>query len=139
MSLSASIDEAADVLVVLDQKDTFVMLAAARHGRRLDAFPGRERRRIGEAREIHLDRSALSELAVNLHMPVGLLDEAIDHAQSKPRAGAGGLGREERFERFVAHLGRHTFAGIADRNQHELAGLHLGTGAQDIGVVEIGV
>src|SRR3979490_2603364 len=56
-------------------------------------------------------------LAVDLDVPGGLLDEAVDHAQPEAGALAGPLGGEERVEHLVEDAGGNADAGIAPRDQ----------------------
>ena len=75
---------------------------------RLDGGPGGARRRrvLAEmARQVDLDRRALPDLAVDLHVAAGLLDEAEDLAEAQAGALADLLGGEERIERPRRDLG----------------------------------
>ena len=72
----------------------------------LDALGSSRRGVLGvQPRQINLDRRALAELAVDLDVAAGLLDEAIDLRQAKPGAVTDFLGGEERLEGLGERLG----------------------------------
>src|SRR5581483_3331645 len=81
--------------IILDDEDALETRMPASIGARDGAFgsglPGR-------SGEIQLDARSVTDLAVDLGMAAGLLDEAVDHAETQPGALADLLGREERFE-----------------------------------------
>ena len=77
---------------------------------------------------------SLPGLAVNLNVPARLLDEAVDHAQAEPGAGAGRLGGEERLERAPAHLFRHARSGVGDRDQDIMPGADIRIRLRIVGV-----
>src|SRR3954471_16789914 len=77
------------------------------------------------ARQIKLHRRSLAWLAIDRAVPAGLLDETVDLRQAEPGALPGVLGREERLERPLARLPRHSTAGIGDRNHDVLPGRDL--------------
>ena len=59
------------------------------------------------ARQIELDGGAVSGLAVDRDVSAGLLDEAVDLAQSESGALTGRLGGEERVDGARDHVRRH--------------------------------
>src|SRR5438105_3710155 len=77
-------------------------------------------RRAGflDARQIHAERGAVADAAVDLDETAALLDDAVNCRQSQARALAQRLGAEERLK--DARLRRlvHAGAGIGDR-QHD--------------------
>src|SRR5262249_53551745 len=89
-------------------------------------------------RQIELDRGALADLAVDLDMAAGLLDEAIDLAEAEARAASLGLGREERLEGARDDVRAPAAAGVADAAHAVLARGDLAV-LRGIGVVEEGV
>ena len=107
-----------DVRVVFDDQDGF----AAPHGIGLL----RARRLIGvrimTAREREPHDGALARRAVDRRMAAALLDEAEHHAEPEPRAFAVRLGREERFEHALEHVGRHAGARVGHLERHVFAG-----------------
>src|SRR5262249_33953467 len=82
--------------------------------------------RLTRARQIQLDRGAVSLLAVDIDVSTRLLDETVDH----PEAGAlaDPLGGKERIEDLVADARGNAAAGIAHRDHHIVAGTNLGVG-----------
>ena len=72
-----------------------------------------------QARQVDLHGRALAGLAVDLHVPARLLDEAVDLREAEARAVAHILGREEGLERLGQHLAAHPGAGVADA-QHDI-------------------
>src|SRR5579871_2564286 len=66
------------------------------------------------AREIEFDGRAVTDLAVDFEMAIGLLGEAIDHAEAKPGPLALLLGREERFGGALDDFRRHSRARVGD-------------------------
>src|ERR1700733_10987824 len=79
-----------------------------------------------QAWKIDLDRRALSDFRVDLHMASALLDEAIDLAEAQSRALADRLGCEERLEGLVERRGGHSDAGIGNANGNILPRQNLG-------------
>src|SRR5947209_3840710 len=65
-----------------------------------------------EKRQVDPHRGALAELAVDLHLPAGLFDEAIDLRQAEPGPLPHLFGGEERLERLLDDVLRHADAGI---------------------------
>ena len=59
---------------------------------------------LQHARQIDAHRRAVAGFAVDVDVAVGLLDEAVHHAQAEPGALAFGFGGEERFEDVLHHL-----------------------------------
>src|SRR6185437_10165536 len=109
--------------VVFDDENRLAVLAAAN----LTGLAFRSRSRRGfESRQIDADRGAASELAVNLHMAAGLLDEAMDHAEAKAAAGAGAFGGVERLEGAALDFFRHARAGVGHGQHDVLARRDLG-------------
>src|SRR5512134_2797003 len=74
---------------------------------------------------VQLHRRAMSGFAVQANVPPGLFDELIGDAQPKAAPFARLLGGEERIEGPIEDLRRHAHAGIADREQHIVAGRHF--------------
>ena len=68
----------------------------------------------------------MSRLAVDLDMPVALLDDAEDHGQSQPGPLADPFRREERLEDAGFHFRRHAAAGVGHRQQDVAARLDFG-------------
>src|ERR1700722_13835639 len=64
--------------------------------------------------KINLYRRPLSDFGVDLHVAATLLDEAVNLAETKSRALADRLGREERFESLADRRGGHPDAGIGN-------------------------
>ncbi|MNE60709.1 hypothetical protein D3C80_1558760 [compost metagenome] len=56
----------------------------------------------------------MADLALQGHMPMGLLAEAIHHGQPQAYALANGFGAEKRFEGVLQRALRHTLAVIDD-------------------------
>ena len=71
---------------------------ARRASRRLDLAVGEQ------PRQVDLDRRAVADLAVDLHVAAGLLDEAVDLREPEAGAVADVLGGEERLERLRSDL-----------------------------------
>ena len=71
-------------------------------------------------------------------MPVGLLDESEDLAESETRAFGPALGGEERLERLRGDLGGHSRAGIGDGKKHMLA-LPGADVVRSVGGIEMGI
>ena len=120
--------------VVLDHQHRFV---AALHRRGWQHL-GRAVIHSGGARQIELHAGAVALLAVDLDVPVGLLDEAVDHAETKAGSLADFLGGEERIEHPFQVLGRNSGAGVAHRD-HDIGSrrdldIHV-----RIGLIEIDV
>ena len=80
------------------------------------------------AGKVDSDRRAFTNLAFDRHVPAGLAHEAVDLAQPEPGAGPALLGGEERVERLIDHLGGHASAGVANGDEHILAGHEAGPG-----------
>src|SRR6267142_4118820 len=87
----------ADQRVVLDNQDGFVAVYAPGDA----SFGGRGVRDTGGQRQVKLHGGAVARFAVDLDLFVRLLDEAVDHAETKPRSLADVLGGEERFKHLV--------------------------------------
>jgi hypothetical protein len=62
-------------------------------------------------------------LAIDLDVPVRLLDEAVHHAEPQPGSLSFGLGGEERLEHMLNHLRRHAASSIGD-GQHDVLARH---------------
>src|ERR1700742_1155796 len=62
--------------------------------------------------QIDLDRRAVTELAVELNVAAGLLDEAVHHAEAKTTARAWPLRGVEGLESAALHLFGHAGAGV---------------------------
>src|SRR6185437_15666970 len=73
-------------------------------------------------RQVDAHDRALTLLAVGEDEATGLLDDAVDGGKSKSRAAADLLGREERLEDLLHHVGAHAGAGIAHFDQDIFAG-----------------
>ena len=67
----------------------------------------------------------MPQLAVDFGVPARLFDKAVHHRQAQAGARAGGLGGEKGLKSLGRHLGRHAAAGVADRQQHVLAGADI--------------
>ena len=91
-----------------------------------------------KSRQVNLDRRAFTDLAVDLHVAAGLLDEAVHLAEPKAGALARLLGGEEGLERMLHNVVGHADPVVGDGDQNILAGLHVAVPAA-IGVVEVGV
>src|SRR5262249_3216338 len=123
-------------LVVLDDEDAS---AAMRKTRRSLRRTGRHRAfRLDGARQIKLDRGTVPGPAVYLDVPLRLLDEAVDHAETEPAALADALGREERLEGARGDLLRHSGAGVGHRQHDVLSRLQLVV-LRRVGLVEIDI
>src|SRR6185437_13890132 len=85
---------------------------------------------------INLDRRALPDLAIDLDVAAGLLDEAVHLAQPKAGALPELLGGEERLEGAIDYLAGHAGAGVADANGDVLAGRQIGI---DTAILLIGI
>src|SRR5262249_235755 len=72
----------------------------------------------GGARQVELDGRTVSLLAVDIDVPARLLDETIDHAQSKAGALSECLCREKWVENLFADSRRNANASIAHCNHH---------------------
>src|SRR5690606_20426055 len=68
---------------------------------------------IGSGRQVDPDRRSLARLAVKRDMSAGLLEKAIDRAQTEAGSVSDWLGGEEGFERPLPDLIRHAGAGVA--------------------------
>ena len=64
--------------------------------------------------------------ALEVDGAVHLLHDAVDRRQTQTGSAADVLGGEERFERAAARLGVHPVAGVADFEQHVVAGRNVG-------------
>src|SRR6185437_16412609 len=87
-------DVGANIGVVLDHQDAFVRSPGGLLRPRLFC----RGRVAGKTAQVDLDRRAFADLAVDLQVPAGLLDETIDLAEAEPGAVTGSLGGEERLE-----------------------------------------
>ena len=63
-----------------------------------------------------------TKLAPNSECTVGLLGEAVDHAEAKAAALADLLGREEGLHYLFEHVGGDAGAGVRDAELHIIAG-----------------
>src|SRR5262249_32775668 len=78
------------------------------------------------ARQINIDGRAVTDLAVDLHVPTRLLDEAVHLAEAKAGALSGGFCGEKRLERFGQNICGHSCPGVADRDADILSGRNVG-------------
>src|SRR6185437_6022631 len=78
------------------------------------------RRDAAARRQIHAHRRALAFFAVDLDMACRLLDEAVDHGETEPRALARALRGEERIEHPVEDRRRDAITGVA-HGDHDMA------------------
>ena len=80
------------------------------------------RRRGFGLRKTDQDGRAAALLALNGNVSVGLLDEAIHHAEAEPGALADVLCRVERLEYLTQIAGCDAVAGVGERDHHIFAG-----------------
>jgi hypothetical protein len=67
----------------------------------------------------------MTDLAIRVGVALRLLDEAVDHRESKPGPDRPALGGEERLEHLAQVLRWDAASGIGDREQDVLAGRHI--------------
>ena len=77
---------------------------------------------VRHARQVHLERRAVTALAVHPNRSAALLDDAVHGRETKTRAFAALLGREERLENPRLRRLVHSGAGIGDGQHHVRAG-----------------
>ena len=100
-----------EILIVLDHEDS---LGTAWYGLWLEPLPPRHSRLcVALGRYSAIDGSD-AERTLDGHMPSGLTDKAVDHAEAEPGALADLLGREEGLKNPLPHFRSHSEAGICD-------------------------
>src|SRR5579871_1759024 len=72
-------------------------------------------------RQVELERRAVADFAVDLHMAARLLNKSVDLRETEAGSVADALGCKERIERFRPDLGRHPRPGIRYGEHHILA------------------
>src|SRR5689334_7363865 len=95
---------------------------ASRYGLRLDGFHLCLCGLLG-SRQVQSDPGPRAGRTFYSYMPIGLSDEAIDHAEAEAGTLADFLGREEGLKNPIPYFGRHPAAVIRDR-QPDIASGH---------------
>ena len=72
----------------------------------------------------------MSRLAVSPHVPLRLLDDAVDGGEAEPSALTDALGGKERIESAVQGGGVHALPRVAHREQHVWSGAHENVGLE---------
>ena len=85
------------------------------------------------ARQTDLECGALAGETVDKHEPAGLLDDAVDHREAEPGAGARLLGRKERVEDAREVVLGDADAGVGDLDDDIIPGRHHLRPAPQIG------
>ncbi|MCY1558433.1 hypothetical protein D9M68_953660 [compost metagenome] len=99
---------AADEVIVLDHEDQFFSALRDTARRLLGQC---HLRRVGNP-EIEYDRGAVANFGTNADLSARLLDEAINHAETKSGSLTDFLGGKERLEDLGQQFGRNAMAGV---------------------------
>src|SRR3569833_1268219 len=78
-----------------------------------------DRLALGADRQVDGEARALADLAVDLNRTTGLVNEAVDLAQTEAGALADFLGREDRIEYLRQEVGRNARARVAEPDRGE--------------------